>query len=108
AAEPSRFAALAFAQTLADSGIVLKGLVRGTTDSLETAAARTRAPLAEVESRPLADWIFPILNESQNWYAEMLLKQLGRAIGGAGTWRRGIEIERRFLIDSMKVDSTQF
>jgi D-alanyl-D-alanine carboxypeptidase/D-alanyl-D-alanine-endopeptidase (penicillin-binding protein 4) len=93
---------------LSDSGIVLKGLVRATTDSFETAAARSGPPLAEVESRPLADWIFPILNESQNWYAEMLVKQLGRALGGAGTWRRGIEIERRFLIDSMKVDSTQF
>jgi D-alanyl-D-alanine carboxypeptidase/D-alanyl-D-alanine-endopeptidase (penicillin-binding protein 4) len=105
--EPNRFAALAFAAVLADSGIVLHGLVRGTGDSLETAGARSREPFAEVESRPIGDWIFPILNESQNWFAEMLVKALGRELGGGGSWQRGIEVERRFLIDSMRIDSTQ-
>ena len=38
----------------------------------------------------------------------MLLKQLGRQFGGAGSWKAGLEVERRFLIDSMQVDSTQF
>ena len=52
--------------------------------------------------------MFPILNTSQNWYAEMLLKQLGRQFGKAGSWEEGIAVERRFLIDSVKVDSTEF
>ena len=47
-------------------------------------------PLAEVTSRPLRDWIFPILNTSQNWFAEMLLKQLGRQFGQAGSWEEGL------------------
>ena len=38
----------------------------------------------------------------------MLLKQLGRQFGGGGSWKAGLDVERRFLIDSMKVDSTQF
>jgi D-alanyl-D-alanine carboxypeptidase/D-alanyl-D-alanine-endopeptidase (penicillin-binding protein 4) len=61
-----------------------------------------------VASRPLRDWLFPILNTSQNWYAEMLLKQLGRQFGQAGSWQEGLAVERRFLIDSVGVDSTQF
>jgi D-alanyl-D-alanine carboxypeptidase/D-alanyl-D-alanine-endopeptidase (penicillin-binding protein 4) len=60
-----------------------------------------------VQSRPLRDWIFPILNSSQNWYAEMLLKELGRTQAGEGSWEAGVAIVRRFLIDSVGVDSTQ-
>jgi D-alanyl-D-alanine carboxypeptidase/D-alanyl-D-alanine-endopeptidase (penicillin-binding protein 4) len=71
-------------------------------------SARRSAPLAEVRSRPLRDWVFPILNTSQNWYAEMLLKQLGRQFGKGGSWIEGLAVERRFLIDSMRVDSTEF
>ena len=46
------------------------------------------------------DWVFPILNTSQNWFAEMLLKQLGRQFGKAGSWERrargGAPIPHRF------------
>jgi D-alanyl-D-alanine carboxypeptidase/D-alanyl-D-alanine-endopeptidase (penicillin-binding protein 4) len=70
-------------------------------------AARQTESLAEVSSRPLRDWIFPILNTSQNWFAEMTLKQLGRQFGTAGSWAEGLRVERRFLIDSVGVDSTQ-
>jgi serine-type D-Ala-D-Ala carboxypeptidase/endopeptidase (penicillin-binding protein 4) len=84
------------------------GPTRSTTDSTAYAALRRTAPLAEASSRPLRDWIFPILNTSQNWFAEMLLKQLGRQFGKAGSWPEGLEVERRFLIDSVRIDSTQF
>jgi D-alanyl-D-alanine carboxypeptidase/D-alanyl-D-alanine-endopeptidase (penicillin-binding protein 4) len=38
----------------------------------------------------------------------MLLKQLGRQVAGEGSWRAGLTVERRFLIDSVGADSTQF
>ncbi len=107
-ADPNRFTALALAAVLKDSGIAVLGGVRSTTDSTATAIHRQALPLAEVGSRPLADWIFPILNVSQNWVAEMLIKQLGRQFGLAGSWREGIGVERRFLIDEVGLDSTQF
>jgi len=106
--DPGLFAARALRQTLADAGISVTGTTRSTTDSLAYASYRRAAPLAEVTSRPLRDWIFPILNTSQNWFAEMLLKQLGRQFGKGGTWPDGLEVERRFLIDSVRLDSTQF
>jgi D-alanyl-D-alanine carboxypeptidase/D-alanyl-D-alanine-endopeptidase (penicillin-binding protein 4) len=107
-ADPALFAAQAFRRVLAEAGIAVLGGTRSTTDSLDFQAARAAPPLAEVTSRPLRDWLFPILNTSQNWYAEMLLKQLGRQFGTAGSWREGLAVERRFLIDSVGVDSTQF
>ena len=106
--DPSLYAARALRQVLAEAGISVVGATRSTTDSTAYAALRRTAPLAEASSRPLRDWIFPILNTSQNWFAEMLLKQLGRQFGKAGSWPEGLEVERRFLIDSVKVDSTQF
>jgi D-alanyl-D-alanine carboxypeptidase/D-alanyl-D-alanine-endopeptidase (penicillin-binding protein 4) len=106
--DPDLYTAQAFRTVLADSGIAILGTTRSTRDSTLFRAARQGAPLAEAASRPLKDWIFPILNTSQNWYAEMLLKQLGRQFGDGGSWKGGLAVERRFLIDSMRVDSLQF
>ena len=106
--DPDRFTALALRGELLALGITVRGVVRSTTDSLAYRHARIGTPLAEVESRPLGDWIFPILNTSQNWFAEMTLKQLGRQFGTDGSWSEGLRVERRFLIDSIGVDSTQF
>jgi D-alanyl-D-alanine carboxypeptidase/D-alanyl-D-alanine-endopeptidase (penicillin-binding protein 4) len=107
-ADPNRYAALAFRHELAVAGILVRGDTRATVDSFSYSAARAGPPLAEVTSRPLRDWLYPILGPSQNWFAEMTLKQLGRQFGTAGSWDEGRRIERRFLIDSVGIDSTTF
>lgn len=106
--DPNRFAALALRRELQAEGVTIRGAVLSTVDSLAFVHARATPPLAEVRSRPFREWVYPILNSSQNWYAEMALKQLGKRYGAAGSWREGLRIERRFLIDSMRIDSTQF
>jgi D-alanyl-D-alanine carboxypeptidase/D-alanyl-D-alanine-endopeptidase (penicillin-binding protein 4) len=106
--DPNLFTAVALRHVLAEAGIAVLGTTRSTTDSMRFAGARQGAPLAEVESRPFRDWIFPVLNTSQNWFAEMLLKQLGKRFGKAGSWAEGRLVERRFLIDSVGIDSSQF
>jgi D-alanyl-D-alanine carboxypeptidase/D-alanyl-D-alanine-endopeptidase (penicillin-binding protein 4) len=106
--DPNRYAASALRHALADLGIAVTGATAGTTDSARYAAARRTTPLAETASRPFREWLVPILGPSQNLFAEMLLKQLGRWGKGEGSWRAGLEVERRFLIDSVRVDSTQF
>ena len=105
--DPDLFAARAMRVALAAQGIAVMGGTRSTTDSMAYELVRRGTPLAEVTSRPLKDWIFPILNTSQNWYAEMTLKQIGKQFGRAGSWDEGLRVERRFLIDSIGVDSTQ-
>ncbi|MCZ6756557.1 MAG: D-alanyl-D-alanine carboxypeptidase/D-alanyl-D-alanine-endopeptidase [Gemmatimonadetes bacterium] len=106
--DPNLFTAQAFRSALIAEGIAVAGATLSTTDSLQYRHTRSSAALAEVQSRPLKDWIFPILNSSQNWFAEMTLKQLGKQFGSAGSWHEGLEVEKRFLIDSVGIDSTQF
>jgi D-alanyl-D-alanine carboxypeptidase/D-alanyl-D-alanine-endopeptidase (penicillin-binding protein 4) len=106
--DPNRHAALALRAELAQQGIVVRGTVQSTVDSFGLAHARATPPLADVASRPLREWVFPVLNTSQNFFAEVLLRQLGKQFGGNGSWQEGRAVEARFLIDSVGVDSTQF
>ena len=105
--DPNLYAARALAASLARKGIAVEGGAAGTVDSLAYRTVRCcGGALAEFSGRPLPDIIFPILNSSQNWFAEMLLKILGRELKGEGSWKAGLDVERRFLIDSVKIDST--
>jgi D-alanyl-D-alanine carboxypeptidase/D-alanyl-D-alanine-endopeptidase (penicillin-binding protein 4) len=106
--DPNRFAASALRWALAEAGIAVLGGTGSTTDSLRYARAREQPALAETASRPLSEWLVPLLGSSQNLYAELLLKQLGRHQAGEGSWRAALAAERRFLIDSVGLDSTQF
>lgn len=106
--DPNLFAARALAEALRQRGVAVEGGAGSTTDSLAAAAARAAPPLAERLGRPLPDLIFPILSVSQNLFAEMLCKTLSREVAGRGSWAACLELERRFLIDSARVDSSAF
>jgi len=106
--DPNLYAARALAYALQRKGVAIGGGAASTTDSLVYRAARGQPPLAEYRGRPLGDIVFPILSSSQNWFAEMLVKILGRELGGAGSWETGLDVERRFLVDSVRIDSTAF
>src|SRR5947199_392176 len=107
--DPNLYAARALAASLARRGVAVGGGAVGTTDSLAYRTVRCCAsPLLDVRGRPLPDIIFPILNSSQTWFAEMLPKILARELKGEGSWEAGLDVERRFLIDSVHIDSTAF
>ena len=106
--DPNLFAARALAAALRARGVAVEGGAASTTDSLAFRAGRCCSPLVESRGRPLPDLIFPILNSSQNLFAEMLLKVLGREVGGGGSWDAGLAVEHRFLVDSAGLDSTAF
>ena len=99
------YAATAFRRALENRGMRVGGITRATYDSTRYAAARAGAALAEHLSRPLPDIIEPILKVSHNWYAEMLLKTLGRVATGTGSWDSGLAVERRVLHDSLRLDT---
>src|SRR2546428_1094795 len=105
--DPNLYAARALEISLRKKGIAVEGGAASTTDSMVYRAVRVN-PIVEYRGRPLSDIIFPILNTSQNWFAEMLLKILGREVGDTGSWAKGLDVEKRFLMDSVKVDSTAF
>jgi D-alanyl-D-alanine carboxypeptidase/D-alanyl-D-alanine-endopeptidase (penicillin-binding protein 4) len=107
--DPNLFAARALENALQRKGIAVEGGVASTTDSMAYRALRCcGSPLAEYRGRPLPDIIFPILNSSQNWFAEMLLKIVAHEVGDTGSWAKGLDIEKRFLVDSVRIDSTAF
>ena len=102
------WAATAFRRSLERHGVSVDGDARTTYDPTAFATARRGAPLAEHWSVPLPDILRPVLESSQNWFADLLLKTLGREFRGVGSFAAGIDVERRFLIDSLGVDSTAF
>ena len=105
--DPNLYAARALELSLQRKGVSVEGGAASTTDSMVYRGVRG-TPIVEYRGRPLPDIVFPILNTSQNWFAEMLLKILGREVGDTGSWAKGLDVEKRFLIDSVKVDSTAF
>jgi D-alanyl-D-alanine carboxypeptidase/D-alanyl-D-alanine-endopeptidase (penicillin-binding protein 4) len=59
-------------------------------------------------SRPLTDVIGPILQRSQNWFAEQLLKTLGREFRSEGSWDAGLDVERSYLREEVGLDTLSF
>src|SRR6185503_12982478 len=91
--DPNHYFASALRSVLARRGVGVAGPTLSTTDSTRYREVRGTPALASVTSRPLSDVLFPILNSSQNWFAEMLLKTLGHEKAGEGSWAAGIKIE---------------
>jgi D-alanyl-D-alanine carboxypeptidase/D-alanyl-D-alanine-endopeptidase (penicillin-binding protein 4) len=97
--DPSLVFVSVLRERLADEGVRVEGPAR-------VVAVDERlqglVPLA-VHASLLAQAL-PVVNKrSQNHVAELLLKGLGAAKGGAGTWEAGIAVEKEWL-DSIGVD----
>lgn len=81
--EPTGYAAALFRSALSARGVrVLGPTVRGATPP----AARV---LAERRSIPLRELQVPFMKLSNNLHAEILVKSMGRATSGAGSWGAG-------------------
>jgi D-alanyl-D-alanine carboxypeptidase/D-alanyl-D-alanine-endopeptidase (penicillin-binding protein 4) len=85
-ASPPLVAAQAFDRALTSAGVTVKGRPRVGTASEEA------EPLASVESPPLWKILRFMDRESDNYTAEMLLKQLGIFTGGRGTTANGAAV----------------
>src|SRR5438874_3333870 len=91
--DPNLYAARALEVSLQRKGVAVEGGAGSTTDSMVYRAVRGN-PIVEYHGRPLPDIIFPILNTSQNWFAEQLLKILGREVRDTGSWAKGLDVEK--------------
>lgn len=106
--DPNLYFAQALRAALDRRGVGVAGPTLATTDSLLYRAAREGPALVTLASRPMGELIYPLLNGSHNWYAEMLVKLLGRERGEGGSWPAGLAVLRQFLLDSVGVDSSAF
>src|ERR1044072_123654 len=100
--DPNLYAARALETSLHKKGVAVEGGAASTTDSMAYRTLRCcGSPIIEYRGRPLPDIVFPILNTSQNWFAEMLLKIVAREAGDTGSWGQGLDGEKRVLIGSV-------
>jgi len=94
AREPALAAALLFRTALRRAGVAVAGPARvGTGDD-------QGFPLAELDSPPLATIVRRMDLESDNFTAEMLLKELGAVEASVGTSAAGAAVVRRLLADA--------
>jgi serine-type D-Ala-D-Ala carboxypeptidase/endopeptidase (penicillin-binding protein 4) len=88
---PAETAAAAFSRALKAAGVSVAG------HSVVGVAPPTATPLTATASPPLWRTLRFMDRESDNFTAEMLLKQLGALYGGAGTSAAGAAVVRRTL-----------
>jgi len=113
--DPVRQATAALQRALVNRGITMegtaqvawiegirvgRGCVSGKVDECPNAGR-----LFTIESPPLGDIAKAVLEPSQNWIAEQLIRALGAELGKEGSWNEGLGVVRRFLIEDMGVDS---
>lgn len=95
-AGPGLYAAQALRDALRHAGIAVESL------RLNTKPQPWGEYLATIESQPLWQLLTVVLKNSQNLYAEMMLKST------AGTYRGAFSLERQFLEHEIGIDPEQF
>jgi D-alanyl-D-alanine carboxypeptidase/D-alanyl-D-alanine-endopeptidase (penicillin-binding protein 4) len=106
--DPARWTGTVFREVLERKGItVARNTVRIVSDPSASTVSNT-APIVEWRSPPLPQAIGPVLMNSQNWFAETLVKTLGREVRGEGSWAAGLAVEREFLTGVVGIDSADF
>lgn len=111
--DPAGFAARAIEFALRTRGIRVDRDAEIVRDSLAARAIRDDLHvglrrIGTIQSPPLAEIVAGLLQPSQNWMAEQLLKTLGAERRGTGGWNTGIDVERRYLIEIAGIDSAAF
>ena len=90
-AQPALMAAQLFRLDLRRAGVTVRG---GAAVGVASAAA---VPLGDVESPPLSALVRHMDVYSDNFYAEMLLKEIGAVQGTGGSATAGLAVSRRLL-----------
>jgi len=95
--DPLKYTADVFREVLNSKGINVTGGAMGLRQPSPTAVT-SRATLVAVRySPPLSELLKPVNKNSQNLYAEMLLKSLGRIKNGQGSYPGGLKAVKDFL-----------
>lgn len=113
--DPVRQATAALGRAIADAGIFVEGQARVVwVDSVRVGRGCLSGSVREcpnaglifsLESPPLSELVAGILERSQNWMTEQLIRTLGADRGENGSWSEGIDVIRTFLTEQVGVDS---
>jgi D-alanyl-D-alanine carboxypeptidase/D-alanyl-D-alanine-endopeptidase (penicillin-binding protein 4) len=111
---PARFAAETFRRTLEDRGLVVEGNTRIEELPARSVASNFSAPasgrrgariLARHVSGPLTDYLEVVNKESNNLFAELVFRAIGRVAEGVGSFEASARAVKRTL-DGIGVDTT--
>lgn len=91
---PCLYTASVFKEHLEQARIHVGGRIE--MGKLEDGAQRIMASV----SPPLSEIINWMLKESDNFYAEQIIKTLGAELRGEGSWNKGVEVINEFLRDT--------
>jgi D-alanyl-D-alanine carboxypeptidase/D-alanyl-D-alanine-endopeptidase (penicillin-binding protein 4) len=72
------------------------------------ATSPARIVLAQHQSTPLLEDLVVINKVSQNLHVEMMLRLLGKLKGVSGSISGGLDVEKKFLTEQVKIDSEEF
>jgi D-alanyl-D-alanine carboxypeptidase/D-alanyl-D-alanine-endopeptidase (penicillin-binding protein 4) len=61
--------------------------------------------LTTLTSPPMSEIVEGILEPSQNWMTEQLVRALGMELGEEGSWREGFGVEEAFFAETVGVDT---
>jgi D-alanyl-D-alanine carboxypeptidase/D-alanyl-D-alanine-endopeptidase (penicillin-binding protein 4) len=111
---PARFAAETFRRTLEDRGLVVEGNTRIEELPARSVASNFSAPasgrrgariLARHVSGPLTDYLEVVNKESNNLFAELVFRAIGRVAEGVGSFEASARAVKRTL-EGIGVDTT--
>jgi D-alanyl-D-alanine carboxypeptidase/D-alanyl-D-alanine-endopeptidase (penicillin-binding protein 4) len=95
--DPTRFFVDAMKQALQEQGLTIVGAACDLDDLADAPPPPGRRVVARHESAPLAVLAGYYMKVSQNFYAETMLKTIGRVVGAGGTSSAGREVVRATL-----------
>ncbi len=109
--DPAQYAGRALLLALQRRGVEVGAGLRVVYDSAVVGTLLRAGPaplLTTWKSPPLIAIVRGLLEPSQNWIAEQLLKTLGAEVGEGGSWDGGLDVVRRFLVERVGIDSLAF
>ena len=112
--DPARFAGAALRDMLRSRGVVLGDSVAvldwrtGARPAYWNTELASFSTVATMQSPRMSEIVEVILEPSNNWVAEQVLKTLGAEHGGGGSWREGAAVATRYLAEQADIDSAAF
>lgn len=103
---PTLYFATVLVETLREAGIEIDGNARDIDEFEDKSAFHgSLEPLTIYESPPLARLIEVVNRNSHNFFAEQILKTIGKRVGDEGSFTAGTRAVRRY-VESLGIDAT--
>jgi serine-type D-Ala-D-Ala carboxypeptidase/endopeptidase (penicillin-binding protein 4) len=105
--DPARFTTACFSNILKQNFADVRLKIKTVNDFCEPDSTSSQAVIAVHSSRKLSDIVKVLNQKSQNLYAELVLRTMGRTLGTRGSVKAGLGILKKTL-NTIGIDSTQY